>query len=79
MVISYSLSHSIIISDFCFKDYLLLKGIKSDQFSNTDRIKFYGDRVDPAGNDYPLAVLLEPHQVFAVKDWKHTRKLLKNE
>ena len=50
-----------------------------DEFTSTDRIKFYGDRVDPAGNDYPLAVLLEPHQVFAVKDWKHTRKLLNNE
>ena len=49
------------------------------EFSNTSRIKFYGDRTDPAGNDYPLAVLLKPNQVFAVKDWKHTRKLLKNE
>ena len=49
------------------------------EFSNPDRIKFYGDRTDPAGNDYPLAELLEPKQVFAVKNWKHTRKLLKNE
>ena len=50
-----------------------------NEFSNTDRIKFYGDRTDPAGNDYPLAKLLEPHQVFAVKDWKETRTLLSNE
>ena len=49
------------------------------EFSNTDRIKFYGDRTDPAGNDYPLAVLLKPNQVFAVKDWKHTRSLLERE
>ena len=50
-----------------------------NEFSNTNRIKFYGDRTDPAGNDYPLAKLLQPHQVFAVKDWKETRTLLSNE
>ena len=50
-----------------------------NEFTSTDRIKFYGDRTDPAGNDYPLAVLLKPHQVYAVKDWKHTRSLLANE
>ena len=49
------------------------------EFTTTDRIKFYGDRTDPAGNDYPLAKLLKPKQVFAVKDWKHTRSLLANE
>ena len=49
------------------------------EFSNIERIKFYGDRTDPAGNDYPLAKLLQPHQVFAVKDWKHTRRLLRDE
>ena len=50
-----------------------------NEFSNTNRIKFYGDRTDPAGNDYPLAKLLQPHEVFAVKDWKETRTLLSNE
>jgi len=50
-----------------------------NEFSNTERIKFYGDRTDPAGNDYPLAKLLQPHQVYAVKDWKHTMRLLANE
>ena len=50
-----------------------------NEFSNTDRIKFYGDRTDPAGNDYPLAVRLKAHQVYAVEDWKHTMRLLANE
>jgi len=44
-----------------------------------DSIKFYGDRVDPAGNDYPLAVQLQPEQVFAVTNWKDTQRLLENE
>ena len=48
-------------------------------FSNPETIKFYGDRTDPAGNDYSIACLLEPHQVYAVSDWKHTSELLKNE
>ena len=46
------------------------------EFSNTDRIKFYGDRTDPKGNDYPLAKPLLPEQVYAVEDWQHTRSLL---
>ena len=46
---------------------------------DTDSIKFYGDRVDPAGNDYPLAVKLIQEHVFAVTDWQHTRDLLENE
>ena len=40
-------------------------------------IKFYGDRTDPAGNDYPIAINLQPHQVFAVTDWQHCWELLK--
>ena len=50
-----------------------------NEFTSTDRIKFYGDRTDPAGNDYPLAVRLKAHQVYAVEDWKHTMRLLANE
>jgi len=41
-------------------------------------IRFFGDRCDEAGNDYPVANLLEPHQVFHIKDWKHCWELLKN-
>ena len=55
------------------------KGQVLNHFSNPETIKFYGDRTDPAGNDYSLACMLEPHQVFAVDDWKHTQGLLQNE
>ena len=43
-----------------------------------DTIRFFGDRCDPQGNDYPIAKLLKPHQVYAVKDWKHCWELLQN-
>ena len=55
------------------------KGQILKNFSNPETIKFYGDRTDPAGNDYSIACLLETHQVFAVDDWEHTQELLKNE
>jgi len=45
---------------------------------NIDTIRFFGDRCDPQGNDYPIAKLLKPHQVYAVKDWKHCWELLQN-
>lgn len=45
---------------------------------NIDTIRFFGDRCDVQGNDYPIAKLLKPHQVYAVKDWKHCWRLLKN-
>ena len=48
-------------------------------FNEPDTIKFYGDRTDPAGNDYPIACLLEPEQVFAVTSWQQTQELLLNE
>ena len=51
--------------------------ILNDFAFELDTIRFYGDRVDPAGNDYPIAILLQPHQVNAVSDWKHTWALLK--
>ena len=40
-------------------------------------IRFFGDRCDEAGNDYPVASLLQPHQVYHIKDWKHCWELLK--
>lgn len=42
-------------------------------------IKFYGDRCDKQGNDYPVARLLTPKQVNQIKDWKHCWELLQNE
>ena len=44
-----------------------------------DTIKFFGDRCDPQGNDYAIAKLLKPHQVFHVKDWEHCWELLLND
>ncbi len=40
--------------------------------------KFYGDRMDPEGNDYPLAQVVKHMGGVAieVEDWKHTFKLL---
>jgi|TARA_R110002020_G_scaffold350259_4_gene563716 phosphomannomutase len=40
-------------------------------------LKFYGDRTDPAGNDYSIASKLNPNQVYTVTDWKHCWELLK--
>ena len=46
-----------------------------------DTLHFFGDRMDPAGNDYPLKkVILDNNlgRCYSVDDWKHTWKLLKN-
>ena len=40
-------------------------------------ISFYGDRCDPAGNDYPIALLLGKDQTYHVADWHETWDLLK--
>lgn len=48
-------------------------------FNEEDNIFFYGDRMDPGGNDYPLAKALEQFKhtkSFQVKDWKDTWKYL---
>ena len=37
-----------------------------------DNIKFFGDRCDEGGNDYPIAVLLKEDNVNHVTDWKDT-------
>jgi phosphomannomutase len=45
-------------------------------------VKFYGDRTDPAGNDYPLAQLIVDYgrgACYTVKNWQETWELLKNE
>lgn len=43
-----------------------------------DTIYFFGDKMDPDGNDYPLSSQLsDPSKSFHVKDWKHTFEILK--
>jgi hypothetical protein len=50
-------------------------------FSNDDKIYFYGDRMEPGGNDYPLAKALETFgnaESTQVADWKDTWKRLES-
>ena len=54
------------------KDWILEK-------FDIDCIYFYGDKLQPGGNDYDLAkVLQSPHKSFEVKDWKDTYRHLQN-
>ena len=51
-----------------------------NDFGKNDVMHFYGDRMDKAGNDYPLKkVILDKKQghCYNVKDYKETWKLLK--
>tara|TARA_Y100001958_G_C21062640_1_gene424936 strand:- start:42 stop:782 length:741 start_codon:yes stop_codon:yes gene_type:complete len=46
-----------------------------------DILHFFGDRMDPAGNDYPLKKVILDRDLgmcYSVNDWKHTWKLLKS-
>mgnify|MGYP001424212769 FL=1 len=49
-------------------------------FDPNDILHFFGDRMDKAGNDYPLKKVILDNDLgmcYSVKDWKHTWKLLK--
>ena len=52
-------------------------------FNYNDKIKFYGDKMVPGGNDWPLAQALKNSFGFGkaipVNDWKDTWSKLKNE
>lgn len=43
-----------------------------------DNIYFFGDKCEQGGNDWPLANRLKPKQVFNVRDWQETWKILKD-
>ena len=45
-------------------------------FAEDDNIIFFGDRMDPQGNDYPLSSKNKGTN-YHVRDWQHTWKLLK--
>ena len=50
-----------------------------NDFDIKDTLHFYGDRMDPQGNDYPLKKVLWERgncSTHEVKDWKHTWELL---
>ena len=49
-------------------------------FDPDDEIHFFGDRMDPAGNDYPLKKIILDNDLgicYNVKDYEHTWELLK--
>ena len=39
-------------------------------------VKFFGDKMEKEGNDYPLANLLNKNQCYPVKSWKDTHRIL---
>ena len=44
-------------------------------FNNNDKVYFFGDKVNPGGNDYPLANAIEKRgngMAIGVKDWQDT-------
>lgn len=48
-------------------------------FSASDKLLFFGDKMDVLGNDYPLKIKIENNNLgscFEVKDWQHTKKIL---
>lgn len=48
-------------------------------FSAQDKLYFFGDKMDPNGNDYALALKIAQSggNVYHVKDWRETWKILK--
>jgi len=47
-------------------------------FNDSDDIHFYGDRMEPSGNDYPLAKALNFKNCFHSSNWQETWKLLQD-
>lgn len=48
-----------------------------EDFNPDDKIYFFGDKMSPEGNDFPLAVKNKNGINVEVKDWKMTEKLLR--
>ena len=47
-----------------------------DDFNNNDKIYFFGDKMDPGGNDWPLRAKLNDNRCFNVKGWRDTMERL---
>lgn len=43
-----------------------------EDFNKNDKIFFFGDRMEPGGNDYPLAAKLDEKRCYNVKGWRDT-------
>ena len=61
-----------------------IKGADKSQilrdFKQGDDLRFFGDRMDEHGNDYPLAISIAENYMgyaFQVKDYKEVWKVLK--
>ena len=48
-----------------------------EDFNEDDDIRFFGDRMEQGGNDWPLANANRKGKNYHVKDWRDTWKLLK--
>jgi phosphomannomutase len=49
-----------------------------EDFDKNDKIYFFGDKLDPGGNDWPLAAKLNKKRCFNVKDWRDTMERLQH-
>ena len=47
-----------------------------EDFNKNDKIYFFGDKMDPGGNDWPLRIKLNDKRCFNVKDWRDTMERL---
>lgn len=48
------------------------KGQILQDFNKNDKIYFFGDKIEEGGNDWPLAMKLNNHCCYNVKDWRDT-------
>lgn len=49
-----------------------------NDFTKYEYIHFFGDRMDPAGNDFPLKSIIKYGQSYHVSGWEDTWEKLKN-
>ena len=47
-----------------------------EDFNKDDTIYFFGDKMDPGGNDWPLAAKLNHQRCYNVKNWRDTMERL---
>lgn len=52
------------------------KGQVYYEFDASEELMFFGDKMEPGGNDYPLGKHLDEKNVFHVRDWQHTMQEL---
>ena len=43
-----------------------------EDFNKDDKIFFFGDKMEPGGNDWPLAAKLDEKRCYNVKGWRDT-------